>query len=86
MLVRGLAEAFELATGRAAKVTWNDTSNRYEGRFVNLVETVLPLALTCAEKFGWQIPCPGSQRARGKYIYEATRSGRAMPRTRHHSS
>jgi hypothetical protein len=86
MLVRGLVEAFEMATGRAAKVTLNQHNNKYEGRFVNLVETMLPLAQTCAEKFRWQIPCPSSQRARGKYIYEATRSGRAMPRTRHHSS
>jgi hypothetical protein len=86
MLVRGLARAFESATGRAAKVTWNQYDKKYEGHFVDLVETMLPLALTCAKSIGWQMSCPGSKRARGKYIYEMTRSGRAMSPTPYHIS
>jgi hypothetical protein len=76
ILVRSLARAFEGATGGPAKVTWSEHRETYEGRFVKLVETMLPLALRCAVKFGRPMPCPDSPRARGKYIYEATRAGR----------
>jgi hypothetical protein len=86
MLVRGLACAFEDFTGRPAKVTRNTYRRTYEGRFVALVESMLPLALTCTESFGWKMFHPGSKRARGKYIYEMTRSGRAIPRTSYHVS
>ena len=74
-LVRSLANAFRDATGRAAKVTWNSYTRKYEGDFVELVEVTLPIALKCAERCGWQMPCPGTKRARGRYIYDMTRSG-----------
>ena len=84
-LVRGLSSAFKGATGRAAKVTWNTHKHKFEGDFLELVEIVLPLAMTCAEKCGWQMPHPSTKGARGKYIYEMTRSG-ALPRTSYHVS
>jgi hypothetical protein len=84
MLVRGLASAFEEFTGRPAKTTWNQY--RHEGDFVELVEAMLPLALTCSKRFGWAMSCSRSRRARGKYIYEMTRAGRAIPRTSYHIS
>jgi hypothetical protein len=84
-LVRGLANAFRDATDRAAKVTWNYADDQFEGDFVELVEIMLPLAQTCAKRCGWQMPCPGTKRARGKFIYEMTRSG-AIPRTSYHVS
>ena len=84
-LVRGLANAFRDATGRGAKVTWNEYTSKFEGDFVELVEITLPIALKCAEKCGWQMPCPRTKRARGRYIYNMTRSG-AVSRTSYHVS
>jgi hypothetical protein len=72
ILVKRLAAIFRRAIGRAAKVTWNAHKERYEGKFVNLVEAVLPIALECAERLGPGMPCPRTARARGKYIYEIT--------------
>jgi hypothetical protein len=86
MLVEGLDRAFQDLTGHQAKVTWNPYLKKYEGRFVDLVEVMLPLALTCTERFGWKMSHPGSKRARGKYIYEMTRLGRPIPRTSYHIS
>lgn len=76
MLIKRLAAAFEHATGRAAKVTWNEHRKEYGGKFLSLVEAVLPLVLECAESLGSRLPCPRSQRARGKYIFGITRAGR----------
>jgi hypothetical protein len=86
MLVRGLAGAFEQLTGRAAKVTWNAHKSRYEGNFLKLVETILPLAQSCAESVDFRMSFPGTPSARGKYIYEKTRAGRPMSRTSYHVS
>jgi hypothetical protein len=86
VLVRALADAFEKLTGRSAKVTWNEHKGRYEGDFVKLVETMLPLAQSCAESVDLRMSCPGTPAARGKYIYEKTRSGRPMSRTSYHVS
>ena len=85
-LVLGLGHAFRRATGRAAKVTWNEHGRRYEGNFVELVEIVLPLARTCADGYGWRMVCPQTKRARGKYIYDLTRAGRRIPQTSYHVS
>jgi hypothetical protein len=71
-LVKKLAVVFQRATGRAAKVTWNAYKKRHEGKFVNLVEAVLPIALECAERLGPKMPCPKTPLARGKYIFEIT--------------
>jgi hypothetical protein len=79
-LVRGLAYALRDATGRLAKVTWNDYTRKYEGDFVELLEITLPLTLTCAERGGWRMSYPRTRRARGRYIYNMTRSG-AISRT-----
>ena len=56
ILVRRLSAVFKGATGRAAKVTWNAHKERYEGKFVNLVEAVLPIAVECAERLGTEWP------------------------------
>ena len=37
-LVIGLKKAFERATGRPAKVTWNEHRSRYEGLFLSLLK------------------------------------------------
>jgi hypothetical protein len=76
MLVQHLAGAFQRAVGRAAKVTWNAYDKRYGGDFVNFFEALLPIALECAQQLGPKMPCPGNARARGKYIFELTRSAR----------
>jgi hypothetical protein len=80
-LIRGLARAYQNATGRAAKVTWSQYDNCYQGRFVNLVEAVLPAVCELA---GTTPPmrCPESAHARGKFIYDATRAGAGKKRTR----
>jgi hypothetical protein len=73
-LIKGLARAYQNATGRAAKVTWDDYHKCYRGRFVNLVEAVLPAVCALAGTTP-PIPIPQSAHARGKYIYDATRAG-----------
>jgi hypothetical protein len=73
ILVKRLAAAFRKAVGRDAKVTWNPHEQRFEGKFVKLVESVLPIALECAERFGCKMPCPRTDLARGKYIQKITR-------------
>jgi hypothetical protein len=72
-LIKWLARAYQNATGRAAKVTWNEHDNCYQGRFVSLVEAVLPVVCALA---GTTPPmrCPQSAGARGKFIYDATTS------------
>jgi hypothetical protein len=85
MLMRTLALAFERATGRAAKVTV-DPRGKYGGDFVELVETMLPLTENCAKQFGWPVSFPKTTRARGKYIYDHTRAGRSISKTRYHIS
>ena len=77
MLVSGLARAFENATGRAAKVTWNQYRDRYEGDFVGLVESVFTTVLVLAP----EMPHPESALARGKYIYDSTRLGAKTTRS-----
>ncbi len=74
ILVRGLARAYQHATGRAAKVTWNEHRYCYEGRFFNLVEAVLPSARALAGKEP-PMRFPNTPLARGKYIYDVTRVG-----------
>ncbi|HZV04172.1 MAG TPA: hypothetical protein VE999_03690 [Gemmataceae bacterium] len=79
----GLADAYARATGSAAKVTWSEHREQYEGRFLALVEAVLPVARDIAEKAArHEIPFPKTARARGKYVYEATRRGAGRPTKR----
>jgi hypothetical protein len=72
ILVRRLAAIFEKFTGRAAKVTWNAYERRYDGKFVNLVEAVLPMTVECAKQLGTEMPYPRTHLARGKYIFKVT--------------
>jgi hypothetical protein len=76
ILVKGLATAFRRVVGRPAKVTWNAHQLRYEGKFVRLVETALPIAQQCVAQLGPKIAYPRSERARGDYIFKMTRSRR----------
>jgi hypothetical protein len=85
-LVSGLKRAFENATRRKAKVTWHEHRERYEGKFLRLVEAVLPLALAVAGNPERPMRHPDSAQSRGKYVYEATRrnrkrTARAIPKT-----
>jgi hypothetical protein len=79
-LVRGLKLTFERATGRQAKVTWNPYRSRYEGSFFGFVEAVLPLAQSFADAANRPMDIPTAERARGKYVYEMTRSPRSKQR------
>jgi hypothetical protein len=83
-LVRVLARAYKRATNKSAKVTWNEHRRHFSGKFVNLVEEVLPLAMRWAETPERQVRFPKSANTRGHYIYELTRRGRLKkPRKRH---
>jgi hypothetical protein len=71
-LVAGLAQAFRIATGRNAKVTWHQYRSRYEGPFLALVEAVLPLAQSLTEHLGAPLRYPPTLLARGKYVHKQT--------------
>jgi hypothetical protein len=82
-LVRVLARAYKRATNKSAKATWNEHHRRFSGKFVSLVEAALPLATRWAGTPEKQMRFPKSANARGHYIYELTRRGRAKkPRKR----
>jgi hypothetical protein len=90
LLITHMATVFQRHTGRAAKVTWNAHHEKYEGKFLALMEEVLPSVLKCSESLGSTMRCPSAPRARGKYIYDATRtkrvqSGSTISRTRRQS-
>jgi hypothetical protein len=76
MLVRGLIRAFQRATGKPAKVTWSEIREKYEGKFLSLVEAVLPLALEAACQQKQPMPHPDTAHGRGKYIQRMTNSKR----------
>jgi hypothetical protein len=72
----GLAHAYQPATGDDAKVTWNNHDERYEGRFLDLVEKVLRVASNIAGTVTERrLAYPKTEGARGRYIYDATRAG-----------
>jgi hypothetical protein len=66
-LANGLTDAYQRATGRAAKVTWSDYRERYEGHFVALTkEAILPVACEIAESVtGKSLPV---RKALGKFL------------------
>jgi hypothetical protein len=91
-LIEGLLLAFKRATGRDGKVTLHPAQRErdgyYGGRFLRLVEAVLPLVRDVTEHLGEPLEFPTSPQARAKYIYEMTRKGskkkrapRAIPKT-----
>jgi hypothetical protein len=75
-LVTGLADAFKIVTGRAAKVTWREIEGRYGGRFIELVEAVLPVAEDVTVHLGTPLRHPKTANLRGKFILEHTRAGK----------
>jgi hypothetical protein len=78
-LIAGLRRAFARAKGKNAGVTWNEHRKQFEGKFLKLVEAVLPLAMSFSSKER-PMRIPKTSNARGKYVYEMTRRGR--PQTR----
>jgi hypothetical protein len=76
-LAEGLAQAFQRAAGRAAKVTWSEHHDCYEGRFIKFVETaVLPVVLEIAKTAtGQPLPIPRTAKARGKFLQRLTAPG-----------
>jgi hypothetical protein len=79
-LAEGLARAFERATGKKARVTWNEHRSCYEGRFLKLVDAVLQLVLEAAEVSGRPLKHPKTRLALGKYLHELTRGTRPQRR------
>jgi hypothetical protein len=73
VLANGLADAYEIATGKLAGITWDEYDKRYDGEFLKLVQAVLPLA----EKLGdmpkrpLRVPRQGKY-ALGKYLSTLT--------------
>ena len=49
LLVKGLADAYQIARVGRKGITWNEHSEKYTGEFVKLVQAVLPLAKQLAE-------------------------------------
>jgi len=75
-LVTGLAQAFKIATGHPGKVTFDAFNDTYRGKFLEFVEEVLPLTRHLTEYCKAQLRYPRSQRARGGFVHELTRTGR----------
>ena len=73
-LAKGLAVAFKSATGREAKVTWDPRDEQYSGKFLKLVEAVLPLASSLAKMPGRPLRIPSGKYSLGKYLYDLTRA------------
>jgi hypothetical protein len=71
-LVKGLAVAYQQATGRAAKVTWNYTDDCFEGPFLSLVEATLPVARKLADAAGKPLPIPATEGALRQYVHDVT--------------
>jgi hypothetical protein len=81
LFVLYLAVAFQNATHRKAKVTWDDVKRCYKGRFINFVERVLSLMKGWPERLDGKFSYPSSPRSRGKYIYDLTRAGAGKRKT-----
>jgi hypothetical protein len=77
VLAKGLADAYEAATGRQAGVTWDDYGQKYDGEFLKLVEAVLPLAAKLADmpQRPLRVPVQGKY-ALGKYLSTLTTARR----------
>jgi hypothetical protein len=81
LFVLYLAVAFENATHREAKVTWDDVKRCYKGKFVNFVEAVLSLTKDWPERLDATFSYPRTPRPRGQYIYNLTRAGAGKRKT-----
>jgi len=72
-LVQGLEQAFQHATGQPARVTWNAHRDRYEGKFLDVVEIMWPMVREIAEVVtGRPLPAPRTVGARGKFLERLT--------------
>src|SRR5262249_27059643 len=75
VLALGLAKAFKAGTGRRATVSWNDAKGEWSGKFMKLVEAVLPLAKTMAAAITERpLLTPVSPLALGKYLHDLTQA------------
>jgi hypothetical protein len=81
LFVLYLAVAFQNATHRKAKVTWDDVKRCYKGRFFNFVEAVLSLTKDWPARLDVTFSYPSTPRSRGQYIYNLTRAGGAKRKT-----
>jgi hypothetical protein len=72
-LARGLAQAFQNATGQAATLAWSEYRRCYEGAFFRLVEAILPTAREITETVtGRPLPASKKPMARGKFLQRST--------------
>jgi hypothetical protein len=74
VLANGLADAYEIATGRDARITWNDygRKQKYKGKFLEFVEAVLPLAAELANMPQLPLRVPVGKYALGKSLSTLT--------------
>jgi len=73
VLANGLADGYEIATGRLAGITWDEYDKRYDGEFLKLVQAVLPLAGKLADMPGRPLRVPRQGKyALGKYLSTLT--------------
>ena len=72
VLANGLADAYEIATGKLAGITWQEYAKRYEGEFLNFVQAVLPLAEKLADMPKRPLSVPQGEYALGKYLSTLT--------------
>jgi hypothetical protein len=80
VLAKGSADAYKLATGSLAGVTWKPVSESYEGKFLKLVQAVLPLAEKLADMPKRPLRVPQGRYALGKYLDTLTTLARRNER------
>jgi hypothetical protein len=82
-LAKGLAKAFQIGTGRQAKVYWDPIESCWRGEFLKLVEAVLALVEALADALERPFQAPRSPNALGQYLHDLTRlNTRAKNRVR----
>jgi len=74
VLAKGLATAFEVGTGRRAKVSWSEADSCWGGKFLKLVAAVLPLVEALAGATERPLAAPRSPVALGQYLHDLTRA------------
>ena len=81
-LVCSLAEAFENATGREAKVNWNPIESCYQGSLLRMVEVALPKLSKIFSGAGCALARPNTPAARGVFIFRALQRSKSRPAER----
>jgi hypothetical protein len=73
VLVRELAKAFEGGTGKRPTASYSDAKGTYSGKFLELIDAILPQIAKIAEASGRSLARPHSGNARGKYVSDLLR-------------